>query len=50
VLQIWPSTLLAALLYLSGPTEHDAPAPRQASAYRPPAKPGSRRQRRASRR
>ncbi|MEO8603443.1 MAG: hypothetical protein ABI629_12775 [bacterium] len=50
VLQLWPTTLLATLLYVSSPTEHDAAAAQLASAVRLPAKPASRRQRRAGRR
>jgi len=50
VLQLWPSALLAVLLYVSSPSERDAPAPERESADRPPARPESRRQRRAGRR
>ena len=43
ILQIWPSVLLAVLLYVASPSERDAPAPMRAPAGRQPAKPARRR-------
>lgn len=48
-LQLWPSVLLAVLLYVASPSEREAAVPRQASARRPPANAGPRRNRRSSR-
>lgn len=50
VLQLWPSVLLAVLLYVASPSERDAPALMRASAGRLPAKPAPQRRRRAGRR
>lgn len=49
-LQLWPSFLLAVLLYVASPSEREAAVPRQASAGRRPAKAAPRRRRRAGRR
>ena len=50
VLQVWPSLLLAILLYVASPTERGASAPMRAPASRPAAKPAPRRRRREGRR
>ena len=50
VMQLWPSILLAVLLYVATPSERDTASPARATAARPPTNRAAQRRRRAAKR